>query len=145
MGVAEGVGEEVPANESVLGPECPVPCGWDHDLLSQPGPLTPHATRVHPRNGGPLCGKSFEKSPAPQGSGCWGSHWQPPSSRVILPMNESTLSIAIMAGLEISEKGPGYVEKVPKQEPWDLSSGILHWKPLPWNTASLGRWLLKQP
>lgn len=60
-------------------------------------------------------------------------------------MNESTLSIAIMAGLEISEKGPGYVEKVPKQEPWDLSSGILHWKPLPWNTASLGRWLLKQP
>ena len=46
-------------------------------------------------------------------------------------MDESTLSIAIMAGLGISQKGPGYVEKVPKQEPWALSSGTLHWKPLP--------------
>ena len=97
----------------------------------------------NPNNGGPLCQKSSEKSPAPQVSWCWGSHRQPPSSGVIPPMDESTLSIAIMAGLWISQKGPGYVEKVPKQEPWDLfllahSTGSRY--PL-----SLGRWLLKQP
>ena len=110
-----------------MGPHSPDPEEW--------GPSYTSSKSSNPNNGGPLCQKSFEKSPAPQGSACWGSHWQPPSLQVILPMDESTLSIAIMTRLEISEKGPGYVEKVPKQEPWDLSSGTLHWKPPPRNTA----------
>ena len=108
-----------------MGPHSPDPGGSSYTSSKS----------SNPNNGGPLCQKSFEKSRAAQGSRRRGSHWHPPSSRVILPMDESTLSITIMAGLGISEKGPGYVEKVPKQEPWNLSSGTLRWKPLPRNTT----------
>ena len=47
----------------------------------------------NPNNGGPLCQKSFEKSPAPQGSWYWGSHLLLPSLGVTQSMDHSTLSI----------------------------------------------------
>ena len=128
-----------------MGPECPVPCGWDHDLLSQPGPLTPHATRVHPRNGGPLCGKSFEKSPAPQGSWYWGSHLLPPSSGVTQSMDHSTLSITVRAELGISGKGNATWKIVGRHKPWALSSSTYHRKLHPRTPLFLGFWLPKSP
>lgn len=98
----------VPANEPLLGLASPVPCGWDPNLLIKAGPPTPHASRVHPRNGGPLCRKSFEKSSAPHLLGL-----PPAASSVESPRRRRTcsLDIAFMVGLGISEKGERYPGK----------------------------------
>ena len=111
MGVAEGVGDKE-------GPKCPV----------QAGPPTPHATRVHPRNSGPLCGKSFEKPPAPQGSWYPGSHLPLPSSGVTRSMDHSTLSVTVRAELGMSGEGNATGKIVGRHEPWALSSSTLHRK-----------------
>ena len=84
---AEGAGDVVPANEPLLGLECPVPCGWGPNLLIKAGPPTPHASRVHPRNGGRLCRKGSQESPARRAC-CWGSHLQPPSVGLTTPKED---------------------------------------------------------
>lgn len=135
----------VPANEPLLGLASPVPCGWDPNRLIKAGPPTPHESRVHPRNGGPLCRKRFEKSSAPQvpAAGAptcsllpWSHHCEG---------GRAALTWPLWWGLGFLRKGNATRERVPRQEPWALSSSSFHWK-LPLRTPlSLGLWFPKSP
>lgn len=106
------------------------------DILIQVGPPTPQSSRVHPKDGGPLRRKNFQKSPAPLVSRCWGSHRHLPSSGVTSSMADSPASISVRARLGISGKGHTTPEKVRRHEPWALSSARSHRK-LPSRIRSL--------
>lgn len=82
--------------------------------------------------------KSLEESSAPQVSCCWGSHLQPPLWDSPRRRRTCSLNITFMWGLGLLRKGNAMRERVPRQEPWALSSSTFHWK-LPLRTPlSLG-------
>ena len=96
----------MPANEPLLVLEFLLPCGWDLNPLIQWDLLCLTQVEYNNKKTMGVCAKkSFDKSPAPLVSRCWGSHRQLPPSGVTPSM--ATAWSASLFGCSLGLLGKG--------------------------------------